>query len=297
MLQPIYLLQTEVLQGSRQQISQSKSSAMKREFGQRSPIKVVENEPSFGSNKPYKQLDSSNSFFTYHEDGRYEAYIEHAPMHGVTPEMLIWFFKHLDCYTRYNPYLKNFDGPEISVYKLWHLRDHIALTGIKPGEAEEDQACAIAYGSTFEIQECLLQKHDVKASSFVYDLYYEFEDGTTIGKGTKENGTNGFEHNMGNFGFWLLGPANVYIGFINHFFQIVDPEKMIMNFQTQFVVGRKSFGLINKVIEHSLSDQLMKDWILHNVEESGETENIVPTLFANQDQVLRKDEIIQRIVS
>ena len=269
---------------------------MKHEIGQRIPITLVENQPSLGPNTPYKQLNSAKAFFTYHEDGRYEAYIEHAPMHGVSPEMLIWFFKHLDCYTRYNPYLNNFEGPEISVYKLWHLRDHIAISPIKPGEAEADRSSAIAYGSTFEIQECLIQKHDVKASSYVYDLYYEFEDGRTIGKGTKENGTNGFEKNIGNFGFWLLGPANIYIGFINHYFQIIDPEKMIMNFQTQFMVGRISFGPINKVIEQSMSDQLLKDWILHNVEESGQTEHIVPALFANQDKVVRKSEIIQRIV-
>ena len=266
------------------------------ELGERIPMDTVMHEPSLGPNKPYKQLDSAEAFFTYHQDGTYEAYIRHAPMRGVTPEMLIWFFKHLDCYTRYNPYTKNFDGPEVSVYKLWHLRDHIAITQIKPGKHEEDKDSAIAYGSTFQIEETLIQKHAVKASSIVYDLYYDFKNGERIGEGTSDNGTNGFETEKGNFGFWLLGPANVKIGFIDHYFQVVDEEKQMMNFQTRFVVGDKSYGLINKVIEIAMNDRLLKDWILHNVEESGETENIVPALFANQDKVIRKSEILAREV-
>ncbi|MEL6916607.1 MAG: hypothetical protein AAFO99_02640 [Bacteroidota bacterium] len=259
-------------------------------------VNEVANQLAWGANKPYKQLEDAEAFFTYHEDGRYEAYIEHPPIHGVTPEMLIWFFKHLDCYTRYNPYTKNFDGPEISLYKLWHMRDHIGITPKKPGELKEDKDCAIAYGSTFEIEEVLIQKHYVKASSIVYDLYYEDKAGNTIGKGTKANGTNGFESNMGNFGFWVLGPANIKIGFLDHYFQVIDPVNKVLNFQTRFVAGRASYGPINKVIERSLSDQLMKDWMLHNIEESGESENIVPALFENRDKVVRKSELMKRRV-
>ena len=259
-------------------------------------IQRIKNQLAWGANSPYKQLDDAKATFTYHEDGRYEAYIEHPQMHGVTPEMLIWFFKHLDCYTKFNPYLDNFDGPEISVYKLWHLRDHVGITPQKKGEATEDAACAIAYGSTFEIEEVLLQKHHIKASSLVYDLYYEYDDGRIIGKGTKDNGPNGFEKNMGNFGFWLLGPANIKIGYLNHYFQLVDPVNRLMDFQTRFVAGSKGFGAANKLIEHSLSDQLMKDWILHNIEESGESENIIPALYANKEMVVRKSELMKREV-
>ncbi|MEL7122599.1 MAG: hypothetical protein AAFO07_24345 [Bacteroidota bacterium] len=259
-------------------------------------VQEVEGQLAWGPNRPYKQLEDAKAYFTYHQDGRYEAYIEHPPMHGVTPDMLIWFFKHLDCYTRYNPYSKTFDGPEISVYKLWHLRDHIGITAKKPGALEEDKEYAIAYGSTFEIEEVLIQKHHVKASSIVYDLYYEDEAGNVIGKGTKDNGTNGFESNIGNFGFWLLGPANIKIGYLDHYFQVVDSVNKVMNFQTRFVAGRENFGPVNKVIEHSLSDQLMKDWILHNIEESGESENIIPALFENQEMIVRKSELMKRKV-
>jgi hypothetical protein len=265
------------------------------------PITKVINQPSHGPNTPYKQLDSANAFFTYHKDGTYEAYIEHSPMHNMTPEMLIWFFKHLDCYTRYNPCTKSFDGPEIPVYRLWHCRDHIAISPEKPGTDPIDKDCAISLGSTFTIEEILIQKHPVKASSIVYDLYYDYPDGTRIGGGSAPNGTNAHTSNIGNFGFWLLGPLGVQGGYINHYFQVIDPEKKTMAFQTRFVLGSKKFGPLNKLIKYLAPgrvapDRLLKDWILHNIEESGETENIVPVLYANQDKVLRKSEITTRMV-
>ena len=70
-----------------------------------------------------------------------------------------------------------------------------------------------------------------------------------------------------------------------------------MALQTKFVVGNKNSGHLNKALRFFLSDELMKDWILHNTEESGETENIVPALYANQGKLLRKPEILARKVA
>lgn len=83
----------------------------------------------------------------------------------------------------------------------------------------------------------------------------------------------------------------------NEYFQIIDPDKKIMAFQTRFVAGRANSWLLNKIIHKSLSNRLMQDWILHNIEESGETENILPILYNNQDKVLRKSEITKREVN
>ena len=214
-------------------------------------------------------------------------------MQNVTPEMLIWFFKHLDCYTRFNPYLNDFSGPEISVYQLWHLRDHIAIHHGKPGE---DMDSAISLGSKFSIEETLLQKHPIAATSLVYDLYYDFANGSRIGGGSAPNGTNGFETNKGNFGFWLIGPAGIKLGFIDHYFQVIDENTRTLAFQTRFVVGRPNAWLLNKIAHKKASVALMKDWILHNVEESGQTDKIVPVLYHNQDRVLRKSCITKRAV-
>ena len=50
-------------------------------------------------------------------------------------------------------------------------------------------------------------------------------------------------------------------------------------------------------IEHMDSDRLMKDWILYNIEQSSETENLVPVLYANQDKVVKKSELQTREVT
>ena len=257
-------------------------------------INYVENEPSHGQNVPYKQLESAKATFTKRPDGTHESYIEHAPMHGMTPEILIWFFKHLDCYTTFNPYSSDFTGPEIAVYRLWHLRDHVALYGNKPGE---DAEAAISLGSTFSIEEKLLLKHPISAPSLVYDLYYDFEDGTRIGDGSSPNGANGHEVNKGNFGFWLIGPAGIRIGYLDHYFQILDNEQNTMAFQTRFVAGRPNNHLLNFIVHRIFAAQLMKDWILHNVEESGQTEKIAPALYNNPDKVFRKSQLTARVVT
>lgn len=38
--------------------------------------------------RPFREFYSTRDLATF-KDGRYEAYIEHPPMQGVTPEMLI----------------------------------------------------------------------------------------------------------------------------------------------------------------------------------------------------------------
>jgi len=139
-------------------------------------------------------------------------------------------------------------------------------------------------------------KHPVAAPSRAYDLHYDFPDGTRIGGGISPNRTNGHQTNKGNFGFWVLGPAGIRLGYLDHYFQVIDPENDILAFQTRFVVGRPNSWLLNKIIHKSIPDRLMKDWILHNIEESGETEDLVPALYNNPTKVLRKTEITRRKV-
>ncbi|MFC3901545.1 hypothetical protein SAMN05421749_101199 [Acinetobacter marinus] len=273
----------------------------KPEFEKKVPVTTVVNHPKHGANTPYKQLDTANAHYVLHDNATSEAYIEHANMRGVTPEMMLWFFKHLDCYTTYNPATGDFDGPEIAVYRLWHCRDHIAIKLLKPGKYIEDADCAVSYDSTFSINEIILQKYPIESCSLVYDLYYDDEHGKRIGDGTQVNGSDGKTKNIGNFGFWLLGPLGMRCGYINHFFSVVDAEQQILSFHTQFILGSPSIKILHSLLPKILPngatpERFLKDWILHNVEESGESEKIVPILFANQDKVFRRSELLNRTV-
>src|SRR5687768_3488013 len=55
------------------------------------------------------------------DDGRLELKIEHAPLTGVTPRMLDWWFRTASQDMQWR-------GQTIPRYRVWHPRDHISLT-------------------------------------------------------------------------------------------------------------------------------------------------------------------------
>lgn len=60
------------------------------------------------------------------EDGCMIARVDHDNIKNCTPEMIQWFFEHLACCTTWNGV--DFSGPQVSIYHLWHHRDHVAVT-------------------------------------------------------------------------------------------------------------------------------------------------------------------------
>ena len=60
------------------------------------------------------------------------------------------------------------------------------------------------------------------------------------------------------------------------------------------MIGRVMNRLIRKFM---FTEVMLKDWVLHNVEETGETEKFVPTLYNNQDKVYKLAEIQNRRVT
>ena len=73
-------------------------------------------------------------------DGRLELTIEHAPLAGVTLEMLGWWFQTFDQEVEYR-------GQRLQAYLLWHPTDHIAVRVVR------DASGGIAPGGTIHIQE------------------------------------------------------------------------------------------------------------------------------------------------
>src|SRR4051812_14528689 len=67
-----------------------------------------------------KAVETARSGIKILSDGRIQCWIEHEPIRGVTPRMLVWWFKHLEGDIVY-------DGQRLNRYRVWHPYDHIAI--------------------------------------------------------------------------------------------------------------------------------------------------------------------------
>ncbi len=80
-------------------------------------------------------------------DGRREIRIAHSLIEGVTPAMLAWWFRNLHR-------TMEFQGETIPRYRLWHPRDHISVSLLKPGKTGNTE---IAAGAVLEISEGIVK--------------------------------------------------------------------------------------------------------------------------------------------
>jgi hypothetical protein len=65
-----------------------------------------------------KPLESAKTSFTIEESGAFKLTIEHSPICGVTPKMLLWWFQNLGGEMTYK-------GKTYPKYLVWHPKDHI----------------------------------------------------------------------------------------------------------------------------------------------------------------------------
>ncbi|MDV6236067.1 hypothetical protein CH379_010580 [Leptospira ellisii] len=65
-----------------------------------------------------KEVSSAASGTEILADGRVKFWIRHAPVKGVTPKMLVWWFSHLEGTMEY-------DGGRYEKYQVWHPEDHV----------------------------------------------------------------------------------------------------------------------------------------------------------------------------
>ena len=54
-------------------------------------------------------------------DGRIQYWIEHDLLRGVTPDMLAWWFQHLEGDIQYQ-------GKTLNRYRVWHPEDHVHVS-------------------------------------------------------------------------------------------------------------------------------------------------------------------------
>tara|TARA_B100000282_G_scaffold296454_1_gene278426 strand:+ start:628 stop:1356 length:729 start_codon:yes stop_codon:yes gene_type:complete len=198
---------------------------------------------------PMKSFNSAQTTFEKLPNGGIKATIYHEVMKGVTVEHLRWWFENIDKTTTYNGV--DFNGLEIPRYHLWHPHDHIKVHWKKKLLDENGR---VLPGSQMHIKETF-GGHLIDESV----LITRFDDK---------------EYNF------KLGMFGIKGGELIHAYQN-SPEGVL--FMTQLTISNDNpiFGkLITWLVTKFLvNEEILKAWMQHNIEESGESENFIPILY------------------
>ncbi len=227
--------------------------------------RLIARDALFAAGKPEFKRESSAKWadFTCDEKGRLIASVQHDDVADCTPEMIQWFFEHLGCCTTWNGV--DFSGPEVSIYHLWHHRDHVAVTPLTGTGKKEN--LGFVQGGKSRIHELTNEMNDV--------IYYEME---TVCLDTYEFTFNVMKN----------GKAT---GHVKHVYE--SNGKGGSTFYAETRVGVEEGGFINKVLVPRLySKQAGMEWIHHNIQETGRMQDILPVLYANQDKVFFDKDFI-----
>ncbi|MBX3494457.1 MAG: hypothetical protein KF899_15930 [Parvibaculum sp.] len=180
-------------------------------------------------------------------DGRREIRLDHAPLPGVTTEMLDWWFQNFDGVAR-------FQGARLPAYHLWHPRDHLS---VRPSRNREGR---IAPGSRLHIREV-----------FNRDPRFETDVRVVIHRWDRR-GIGLHRHILGHRVFEL-----------DHVF--TDDAAGLL-YRSCLRVGAAAGPLaapINRyLVPRLFGDAAAAAWIRHNVEEVGCFADFLPVLFAGK---------------
>ena len=177
--------------------------------------------------------------------------IEHDTIRGVTPEMMVWWFENLASTTTWNGV--DFAGPEVSLYHLWHHRDHIAVTPLTDGPGGRPNR-GFAPGATSRIDEQFNDFHDRIHATVLTTCLDEEE----------------FTFEVRQYG--------QTVGRIIHTYR---PERDGLAFYAETQIGFDSGvrRLGNLFRPFVYSTRTAENWIRHNIEETGRSEHVIPVLY------------------
>jgi DAPG hydrolase-like protein len=192
-----------------------------------------------------KPVSSARVTYQRLDNGQLKITLLHDLIKGVTPQMLLWWFRHM-VGTMY------YMGGEYQRYLVWHPYDHILFEVAQPGPHG-----GAGPGATFHIVEAFGRNPD-----------YLFETMARVEK-LDETGITLVEHKLG----------NEVIHLEHHFF----PEHVGTRYESYVTVGTASFPsklVLNRLIRHRFTDEKAQAWVKHNIEEVGHFEEFLPSLYA-----------------
>ena len=168
--------------------------------------------------------------------------IDHQPLAGVTPAMVHWWFRHIG-----DPV--DYAGESMSGYLAWHPLDHIhwELTRPAPGGGAGE-------GARFRIVEAFGRRPE---------FYVDTTD--TVEK-LDETGIR-LVRRMCGVPVLQLEHTWSHCGDRTHYVSVMD-------------IGARSPLLtgVNRLLSRRFPEQMVQAWIVHNVEEVGHLEHLLPGL-------------------
>ena len=192
-----------------------------------------------------KPLNSARSGVEVLPDGRIYCWIEHETIKGVSPEMLVWWFKHLEGELEVN-------GVKYDRYRVWHPRDHLFAEYAKPNDDG-----AVGVGSVIHLAEMLGANPE-----YLVHIFTEI---------TKLDET-GFIHQPRIHGLKLAE--------MKYDFETADGGTKYTNSLTVGLKGVFS-RVVNPLIRRLVFDEARgRAWLKHNIQEVGNFEFFLPRLFA-----------------
>lgn len=190
-----------------------------------------------------KPLNSAKTSFTVDSEGVFKLNIEHDPIKGVTPKMLLWWFRNIAGEITYQ-------GKSYPRYLVWHPRDHIHWSLVKKKTDNFE-------GSYFRIVEAFGRdrKFLIDSTAFVDNLD---ETGIRLVK--------------------QIGKIEVFT--LKHEWTKAENSS---NYNSEMTVGlrKKSYSKIfNSCIGPLFFTKDMGNaWLKHNIEEVGNFEFFLPKLY------------------
>jgi hypothetical protein len=193
---------------------------------------------------PLRPVDSARVTVTHHPAGRRRVTIDHRPLDGVTPAMLLDWFTGIGGTLEYG-------GAVVPRYLAWHPLDHLHWELARPAPGG-----GAAEGARFRIVEQFggRPEHRVDVVDRVEKL-----DGTGIRLVQRVAGALVFqlEHT------WSAGRGRT------HYVSVLD-------------IGARSRLLtpLTRVLTRRFPDDMVTAWVRHNIEEVGQLEHLLPRLPA-----------------
>lgn len=178
-------------------------------------------------------------------DGRTVVSIEHAPLQGVTAEMLAWWFGHV-------PGTMTYAGGTYPRYQVWHPLDHISYAVVRL-----DSHGRIGAGAELHITEALGRNLDNLIDIRV--TVEELGDGrAVVAKHVAGAALVRLENE-----FWTERAGAAYL------------SRMTIGDTTP--LGRL---ILNRIAHHrAFPPRKIQAWIRHHIEEIGNLEYFLPDLF------------------
>ena len=202
-----------------------------------------------------KSLRSANTKVERLADDRLRFSVRHEVLAGVTPAMLVWWFNNMDGTLR----IGDVDVPR---YRVWHPRDHVALTYVRPGV----DGRKFSTGAKIRIQEFFNAEPRYRVD-VVDDVGFLDE--------------TGFNHSTSLRGLRVASMDYTF-----------TPVGGGTRYENSLTVGIDGPALRRLLVNHAIRpwyfpEDMGRAWLTHNVEEVGNFQFFLPALYANETSARR----------